>query len=68
MTVTLMRIGILTDEVQLSSQIIKTEHMLTPEMIMENVHYGQELEAKGELFLAYWVYWYADLSERPQHT
>ena len=36
--------------------------MLTPEMIMDEVHYGQELEAKGELFLAYWVYWYAETS------
>ncbi len=30
--------------------------MLSPDMILEDVLYGEELEAKKEYYKAYWVY------------
>lgn len=34
--------------------------MLSPDMILEDVLYGEELEAKKEYYKAYWVYMYAE--------
>ena len=36
--------------------------MLSPDMILDNIRYGEQLEAKKEYFLAYWVYRYAESS------
>lgn len=37
--------------------------MLSPDMILEDVRYGEKLEAKKEYYQAYWVYRYAESSE-----
>ena len=37
--------------------------MLSPDMILEDIRYGEELEAKKEYYLAYWVYRYAESAE-----
>ena len=34
--------------------------MLGPDMILEDVLYGEELESKGEFYKAYWIYMYAE--------
>ena len=34
--------------------------MLSPDMILEDIRYGEELEAKNENYKAYWVYMYAE--------
>ena len=34
--------------------------MLSPDMILEDVLYGEDLEAKKEYYKAYWVYMYAE--------
>lgn len=36
--------------------------MLSPDMILEDVLYGEEFEAKKEYYKAYWVYMYAESS------
>lgn len=38
--------------------------MLGPNMILEDVLYGEELESKREFYKAYWVYMYAESAER----
>lgn len=37
--------------------------MLSPDMILDDVRYGEQLEAKKEYYLAYWVYRYAESAE-----
>ena len=37
--------------------------MLSPDMILDEVRYGEKLEAKKEYYQAYWVYRYAESSE-----
>ena len=37
-----------------------TVDMLSPDMILEDIRYGEELEAKNENYKAYWVYMYAE--------
>ena len=34
--------------------------MLSPDMILEDVRFGEELETKGEYYKAYWVYMFAE--------
>lgn len=34
--------------------------MLSPDIILEDIRYGEELEAKNEYYKAYWVYMYAE--------
>ena len=34
--------------------------MLSPDMILEDVRFGEKLEAKQEYYKAYWVYMYAE--------
>ena len=34
--------------------------MLSPDMILEDIRYGEQLEAQNENYKAYWVYMYAE--------